>query len=91
MEFWSSYCGLRRVPPAFASTPAPLLGARQAAALSSRWRRQLQALIEVHALAPAGASDGLLALAGEEHRRDFDSVGLSAALTVTEAARAQQS
>lgn len=48
LEFWACYCGLRPVPPAFASTPAPLIGARQAAVLSSRWRRQLQALIEEH-------------------------------------------
>jgi hypothetical protein len=61
LEFSSCYCGLRPVPPAFASTPAPLIGARQAAALSSRWRRQLQALIEEHALDAAAALDALMA------------------------------
>lgn len=66
LEFWACYCGLRPVPPAFASTPAPLIGARQAAVLSSRWRRQLQTLIEEHQLDAA--------LAGEEHRRDFYAV-----------------
>ena len=60
LEFWACYCGLRPVPPAFASTPAPLIGARQAAVLSSRWRRQLQTLIEEHQLdaALAGRSTG---------------------------------
>ena len=74
LEFWACYCGLRPVPPAFASTPAPLIGARQAAVLSSRWRRQLQALIEEHQLDAAVALDALMALAGEEHRRDFYAV-----------------
>ena len=74
LEFWCCYCGLRPVPPAFASTPAPLIGARQAAALSARWRRQLQAVIEEHQLDPAAALDDLMALAGEEHRRDFYAV-----------------
>jgi hypothetical protein len=36
LEFWACYCGLRPVPPAFASTPAPLIGTRQAAVMSSR-------------------------------------------------------
>ena len=36
LEFWACYCGLRPVPPAFASTPAPLTGTRQAAVMSSR-------------------------------------------------------
>ncbi|MBD2549601.1 hypothetical protein H6G65_08375 [Microcystis elabens FACHB-917] len=67
LEFWACYSGLRPVPPAFASTPAPLIGARQAAALSSRWRRQLQTLIEEHQLDAAAALDDLMALAGEEH------------------------
>jgi len=74
LEFWACYSGLRPVPPAFASTPAPLIGARQAAALSSRWRRQLQTLIEEHQLDAAAALDDLMALAGEEHRRDFYAV-----------------
>ena len=74
LEFWACYCGLLEVPPAFASTPAPLIGARQAAALSSRWRRQLQALIEKHALDPVAALDALMPLAGEKHRRDFCAV-----------------
>ena len=56
LEFWACYCGLRPVPPTFASTPAPLIGARQAAAQSSRWRRLLQGLIEKHQLDAATAA-----------------------------------
>ncbi len=64
LEFWTCYCGLRPVPPAFASTPAPLLGSRQPALLSSRWRRQLQALIEEHQLDAAAELGDYAVLTG---------------------------
>ena len=74
LEFWSCYCGLRPLPPAFASTPAPLISAQQAATLSSRWRRLLQSQIKEHQVDPSAALDALMALAGEEHGLDFYAV-----------------
>ena len=74
LEFWSCYCGLRPLPPAFSSTPAPLISAQQAATLSSRWRRLLQSQIKEHQLDPAAALGALMALAGEEHGGDFYAV-----------------
>jgi len=74
LEFWSCYCGLRPLPPAFSSTPAPPIRAQQAATLSSRWRRLHQSQIKEHQLDPAAALDALTALAGEEHGRDFYAV-----------------
>ena len=57
-------------------SPAPVIGPRQAALLSNRWRQQLRSLIEAHQLDPATALAELMALAGEEHRK-----GLYAVLT----------
>ena len=76
LEFWACYGGLRPVPEAFAVSPAPVIGPRQAALLSNRWRQQLRSLIESHQLDPATALAELMALAGEEHRK-----GLYAVLT----------
>jgi hypothetical protein len=65
LEFWACYSGLRPVPEAFAVSPAPVIGPRQATLLSNRWRQQLRSLIESHQLDPATALDALMALAGE--------------------------
>jgi hypothetical protein len=37
LEFWACYGGLRPVPEAFAVSPAPVIGPRQAASLCNRW------------------------------------------------------
>ncbi len=74
LELWGCYCGLRPVPPAFASAPAPLISERQAAALCARWRRLLQTVIKESQLDPATAINALMQLAQEEHRRDFYAV-----------------
>ena len=74
LEFWACYVGLRPVPAAFAVSPAPVIGPRQAALLSNRWRQQLRSLIDTHQLDPATALDALVHLADEEHRRTFYTV-----------------
>ncbi len=74
LEFWACYGGLRPVPAAFAVSPAPVIGPRQATLLSNRWRQQLRSLIDTHQLDPATTLAALMQLAGEEHRRDFYAV-----------------
>jgi len=74
LEFWACYGGLRPVPEAFAVSPAPVIGPRQAALLSNRWRQQLRSLIEEHQLDPATALAELMQLVGEEHRQGFYAV-----------------
>ena len=74
LEFWACYCGLRPVPEAFAMSPAPVIGPRQAAQLSSRWRQQLRTQIDEHRLDPGAALAELMQLAEEEHRKDFYAV-----------------
>jgi hypothetical protein len=74
LEFWACYGGLRPVPEAFAVSPAPVIGPRQATLLSNRWRQQLRSVIESHQLDPATALAALMQLAGEEHRKGFYAV-----------------
>jgi len=74
LEFWACYCGIRPVPEAFRTSPAPVISQRQAAMLNSRWRRQLATQIADHDLDPAAALQALMALAGEKHGRDFYAV-----------------
>jgi len=74
LEFWACYGGLRPVPEAFAVSPAPVIGPRQATLLSNRWRQQLRSLIDTHQLDPATILAAQMQLAGEEHRRDFYAV-----------------
>ena len=62
------------MPEAFAVSPAPVIGPRQAALLSNRWRQQLRSVIDAHQLDPAMALAALMALAGEEHRKGFYAV-----------------
>jgi hypothetical protein len=51
-----------------------VIGPRQAALLSNRWRQQLRSLIESHNLDPATALAALVQLAGVEHRKGFYAV-----------------
>jgi hypothetical protein len=51
-----------------------LIGPRQAALLSNRWRQQLRSVIDAHQLDPATALAALMALAGEKHRKGFYAV-----------------
>jgi hypothetical protein len=74
LEFWACYCGIRPVPDAFRTSPAPAISQRQAAMLSGRWRQRLRSQIAQHALDPAAALEALMALAGEEHGRNFYAV-----------------
>jgi hypothetical protein len=74
LEFWACYCGIRPVPDAFRTSPAPAISQRQAAMLSGRWRQRLRSQIAQHALDPAAALEALMELAGEEHGRDFYAV-----------------
>jgi hypothetical protein len=74
LEFWACYCGVRPVPPAFSTPPAPVISERQAVMLSDRWRQQLRTHIEAHDLDPATALNDLMSIAGEEHRRGFYAV-----------------
>jgi hypothetical protein len=74
LEFWACYGGLRPVPAAFAVSPAPVIGPRQATLLSNRWRQQLRSLIDTHQLDPATTLAALMQLAGEEHRKGFYAV-----------------
>ncbi len=46
LEFWSCYCGLRPLPPAFDSTPAPLISAQQAACSNPRSRSTSSILLQ---------------------------------------------
>lgn len=55
-------------------SPAPVIGPRQAALLSNRWRQQLRSVIDAHQLDPATALAALMALAGEKHRTGFYAV-----------------
>lgn len=54
--------------PVFTLAPAPVLGQKEAALLSGRWRQQLRRLIENHQLDPTAVLEsGTHPLAGEEH------------------------
>ena len=79
LEFWACYGGLRPVPAAFAVSPAPVIGPRQAALLSNRWRQQLRSLIESHQLDPATA---LPPQRGSGHSRVLSEAAHSSGLTV---------
>ena len=74
MEFWACYCGLREVPDAFRTTPAPTIGQRKATELSSKWRNQMRRVVDDCGLEPSDALNSLAAEASEEHRKRFYAV-----------------
>jgi len=74
VEFWSCYGGLRDVPEAFRTTPAPTIGQRKATELSSKWRQHLRRVVEEHDLDPSDAMEGLAAEVEEVHRKRFYAV-----------------
>ena len=74
LEFWACYCGLREVPDAFRTTPAPTIGQRKATELSAKWRYQLRQVVDEFELDPSDAITALAAEASEEHRKRFYAV-----------------
>ena len=74
LEFLACYSGLRAVPDAFRTTPAPTIRQRKATELSARWRHQLRRVVEDCGLDPGEAMDALVSQAGEEQRRRFYAV-----------------
>ena len=74
LEFWACYCGLREVPDAFRTTPAPTIGQRKATELSSKWRNQMRRVVDDCGLEPSDALNSLAAEASEEHRKRFYAV-----------------
>lgn len=74
LEFWACYCGIRTVPDTFLTSPAPVISRRRAAMFSGRWRQILHKQIAQLNLDPADALASLMALAGDEHGRDFYAV-----------------
>jgi len=74
LELWACYCGLREVPAAFLTTPAPTIGQRKATELSAKWRQQLRRVVEECELDPSEAITSLAAVASEEHRKRFYAV-----------------
>lgn len=74
IELWSCYCGMREVPEAFRSTPAPTIGQRRASELSGRWRNQMRKVVTDLALDPEDALKALAAQAPEGQRARFFAV-----------------
>ncbi len=74
LEFWACYCGLREVPDAFRTTPAPTIGQRKATELSAKLRNQLRRVVDECELDPSDAITALAAEASEEHRKRFYAV-----------------
>lgn len=74
LEFWACYCGLREVPDAFRTTPAPTIGQRKATELSAKWRNQLRRVVDECELEPSEAITALAAEASDEHRKRFYAV-----------------
>jgi len=74
LEFWACYCGLRDVPEAFLSTPAPTLGQRRASEISGKWRSQMRRVVEQCGLDPSEALEGLAAAAAPAYRKRFFAV-----------------
>ena len=74
LELWACYCGLREVPDAFRTTPAPTIGQRKATELSSKWRSQMRRVVDECGLEPSDALHALAAEASEEHRKRFYAV-----------------
>ena len=74
LELWACYCGLREVPAAFRTTPAPTIGQRKATELSSKWRNQMRKVVDECGLEPSDAINCLAANASDEHRKRFYAV-----------------
>ena len=74
LELWACYCGLRDVPEAFRTTPAPTVGQRKATELSSKWRSQMRRVVDECGLEPSDALNSLAVEASEEHRKRFFAV-----------------
>jgi hypothetical protein len=74
LEMWACYCGLREVPDAFRTSPAPVLGQRRASELSGRWRTQMRRVVADLALDPEDALKALAAEADEADRARFFAV-----------------
>jgi hypothetical protein len=74
LELWACYCGLREVPAAFRTTPAPTVGQRKATELSAKWRNQMRRVVDECGLEPSDALSSLAVEASEEHRKRFFAV-----------------